>query len=341
MAKRKRLDTSPAAAPDATSAPEAELEAKSGYPFGVAPARTRVPIAQVAGDAAERAALDELSQEINQIRAEGRLIHALPLSRIKTDHLIRDRTHFDAEEMEALKASLKARGQQTAIEVLALEDGHYGLISGWRRVEALKSLGSETVHALIRKPEGAAEAYVAMIEENEIRAGLSFYERARLASEAAVAGVYPTPMRAIQGLFANASAPKRSKIGSFVTLYAALHNVLRFPEAIPEKLGLSLAQAIEGEAGFATRLKDLLRKSAPETAAEERAILDRALVRGGAKQEKGQGGKPAVKPAHKAAVAKVVAPGLTLERRKGALILTGASVTAELEKELARWLQSR
>ena len=53
----------------------------------------------------------------------------------------------------------------------------YGLISGWRRLTALQALHAETgearfatVQALVRRPETAADAYVTMVEENEIRA---------------------------------------------------------------------------------------------------------------------------------------------------------------------------
>jgi ParB family chromosome partitioning protein len=51
------------------------------------------------------------------------------------------------------------------------------------------------VLALIRRPETSADAYLAMVEENEIRAGISFYERARLAAEAAKLGSIPTLRR--------------------------------------------------------------------------------------------------------------------------------------------------
>jgi hypothetical protein len=85
-----------------------------------------------------------------------------------------------------------------------------------------------------------------MVEENEIRAGMSFYERARLAAEAAKLGIYPDPAAAIAALFASASPAKRSKIGSFVRVHEALGDALRYPTAIPERLGLALAAASTG-----------------------------------------------------------------------------------------------
>lgn len=86
---------------------------------------------------------------------------------------MRDRIGLDAAEMAPLVESLRTRGQQTPVEVVALEGGRYGLISGWRRVQALRRLCAETgdaarfgtVLALLRQPRDAAEAYVAMVEE--------------------------------------------------------------------------------------------------------------------------------------------------------------------------------
>jgi hypothetical protein len=72
-----------------------------------------------------------------------------------------------------------------------------------------------------------------MVEENEIRAGISFYERARLAAEAAKLGIYPDAAAAIAALFTSASPAKRSKIGSFVRVHEALGHALRYPAAIP------------------------------------------------------------------------------------------------------------
>ena len=124
----------------------------------------------------------------------------------------------------------------------------YGLISGWRRLEALKALHAETgeprfatVQALVRRPETAADAYVAMVEENEIRVGLSQYERARVAARATERGVFPSEKAALLALFATASRPKRSRIRAFLELYHALDGVA------------ALSGAPAGAAGAAAR----------------------------------------------------------------------------------------
>ena len=155
--------------------------------------------------------------------------------------------------------------------------GRFGLISGLRRVLALREMGVAEVLAFVRKPESPATSYVAMVEENEIRAGLSFYERANIAVQAVGAGVYPNVQTAVKGLFAHVAPAKRSKILRFVVLRDALGRRLSFPTAIPEKLGLALASAIEADAAAATRITDALRKTPPADAAAERRVLERAL----------------------------------------------------------------
>jgi ParB family transcriptional regulator, chromosome partitioning protein len=279
MAKRKRL-TPPQETYLAPVAPE--NKALNG-PFGSV-SRSPAPIAQMAGDAAAVAALREVTEELHSARAEGRLIQQVPLAAIEVDHLLRDRISHDDEDMAALRASLRARGQQTPIDLVDLGNGRFGLISGWRRLMALSDLHTETgdarfstVQALLRRPDGSADAYLAMVEENEIRVGLGHYERARIAAKAAEAGVYPDVQAALRHLFSAASRAKRSKIGSFVTLYRQLDGVLHFPGTISERLGLTLAAALEADATLGPRLRRMLGDAKPKTPAEEQLLLARAL----------------------------------------------------------------
>ncbi len=322
MAKRKRL------APPQLAVP-AGLETKALKDGWAGIQRSAPPIADVAGQAASQAAFEEVAGALEAARREGRLVQALPIAAIEVDHLVRDRLVLAEEDMEALAQSLASRGQQTPIEVVALAGGRYGLISGWRRIEALKRLGQTDVLAMIRAPETASEAYVAMIEENEIRAGLSFYERARLAAEAVRIGVYRDAAAAVAALFANAAAPKRSKILKFVVLHRVLDSVLQFPAAIPEKLGLALAGMIEADAAMGTRLRDSLRKTPALTAPEERARLERALHK-------------ATAPApRKATTSLEVAPGVTLEQGRERMVLRGRGVDDTLVEDLRNWLEAR
>ena len=313
MAKRKRLEV-----PTETISPD--LETKSAFSVP----RARMPIADVAGDTAGRAALEEVAREMTAAEEEGRVVKRLPLDKIGMHHLCRDRMALDEGEMEVLKASLKARGQQTPIEVVNLGTG-YGLISGLRRVAALKDLGETHVLALVKRPDDSAEAYQAMIEENEIRADLSFYERANIAAMCVGQKVYPNARAAVAGLFAHAPAPKRSKILKFLVIREALGNALRFPAAIPEKLGLKLAMAIEADGGVARRLSDTLRKNPPADAAAERRSIERALKMPVAAKD----------------AAEEIAPGLCLQVKKGRAVVTGPGVDDAFHDALRAWVVSR
>lgn len=350
MAKRKRLgparaysDVTQNSTTEPDSAPNDGYAVFPKYPLGVAqhaPPRP-APIATVAGQSASEAALAELSDTLRSAREEGRLIQALPLDAIEADHLVRDRLSADEDEMQALIGSIHARGQQTPIEVVALEDDRFGLISGWRRLTALRRLAQEdarfaTVLAILRRPDSAAEAYCAMVEENEIRVGLSYYERARIVARAAGQGVYPDARAALSGLFASASRAKRSKIGSFVRLHDALDDVLRFPAAIPERLGLSLVKAIETEDGFTDRLRATLTQAGAGEAEAELAVLNAAL----------EGPVPAAKrgnsePKEERQSARASeAENVTVTMSAGQIILSGPGATEELAGKLRRWLRN-
>lgn len=312
MAKRKRLDAPKDAVP-------AGLETKSAFST-----RKRMPIADVAGDTAGRAALEEVAREMTAAEEEGRVVKRLPLSEIELHHLSRDRMVLDADELETLKASIADRGQQTAIEVVRLSGDKYGLISGLRRLEALRQLGVPDVLALVKAPDSSEAAYRAMIEENEIRAGLSFYERANIAVVAVGQGVYPDVRKAIAGLFAHAAPAKRSKIAKFVTIRKALGKTLAFPAAIPEKLGLALAQALEADQSLAARISDALRKTPPQDAVAERRTLERALK----------------KHPKKAKPIEELAPGLNFEARAGRVILSGAKLDAAFKNAVREFAVS-
>jgi len=362
MAKRKRLTP---AQPDYFNTTERapEVKSMSGPDFGTPPPAP--PIAQVANEAATRAALDEVTDVLRTARQQGRMIEALPLAAIEEAYLVRDRMLQDDEDMEALITSLRARGQQTPIEVTALADpGNgpaYGLISGWRRLSALNRLYQETgddrfatIKALVIAPESAQEAYVAMVEENEIRANLSLYERARIALRAAREGIYPTPRHAVLGLFASAPRAKRSKIGRFVVLVEALDGALTHPTAIPEKLGLDLAKALSEDAELRKKLEGRLSREAPQSVADEMRLLSEfAASRGVAKPEavrsepeteSNTGSKSAPTASSAPVIPGEILPGLRVRfdrARHPRIELSGTQVDDALFRDLREWLIAR
>ena len=307
-------------------------------PFGSV-SRATAPIAQMAGDAATAAALREVSAELQSARAEGRLVQQVPLTAIEVDHLLRDRIHHDDEDMAALRDSLRARGQQVPIDLVDLGSGRYGLISGWRRFMALSDLYAQTgeprfsqIKALLRRPDGSQDAYLAMVEENEIRVALGHYERARIAAKAAEAGVYPDVQAALRHLFASASRAKRSKIGTFVSVFRQLDSALHFPTVISERLGLALAAALEADATFAPRLVQKLEAAAPTTPEAEQAVLVSAL-------------RPAKSdPRRSKATDMTLAPGIFMQvssaGRGKQYTLSGPGLGANFEGRLVDWLKS-
>ncbi len=352
MAKRKRLipsllapghaqarAASPGSGPDA-----AALEVKAALRPGLgAPPQMSAPIARVAGETAAQAALDEMAEVLARARSEGRLVQALPLAAIDLGHLVRDRIALDEEELAPLIASLRAHGQRLPIEVTDLGGGRYGLISGWRRMQALQRLSEQTqephfatVLALLRRPADAADAYVAMVEENEIRLGLSYYERARIVARAVDLKVFETEKQALQLLFATASRSRRSKIGSFLSIYRMLDAVLRFPATIPERLGLALSRALEDSPAKAAALAGELAAEPAADPGEEAARLARFV----AKSAGGKAAVPSPEPPHR----QELRPGLFLEVSGGftqpVLTLSGPALDAVFRDRLETWLKT-
>lgn len=301
MAKRKRLSPFPHDADQPLTASlvthfEPATPATPASPPMNTMTASMAPIASVAAESATRAALDEVSAELSRARREGRMLLSLLPQDIDEGYLVRDRISADPEDLAALSASIRARGQQVPIEVAELSPGRYGLISGWRRLKVLRDLADEghdiRIQAILRRPEVAASAYLAMVEENEIRSDISFYERARIVVRAAEQGVYASQKEALAELFASAPRARRSKIGSFIRLVRAFEEGgfagLSFPSQLSEKLGLGLAAALDQDPDLAGRILADLAQTPPKTAAEEMQRLAQFIA-----PPSVQGAKPA------------------------------------------------
>lgn len=230
--------------PNPTMAPISQVAADSARAQPVVPAEARVQHAHDAADA----------QRFRHASEEGRVIEALPLASIQPDVIVRDRTVMDPDEMAELKSSILANGVRLPIEVFARREGRYAyaLISGFRRLQAVKELYAETqearfehVPALIRQPDTLGDSFAAMVEENEVRASLSHFERGRIAVLATQRNAFASTEQAVAKLFQSASKAKRSKIRSFALIFEELGDLLSHAEGLKERDGLRLAAVLK------------------------------------------------------------------------------------------------
>lgn len=344
MAKRKRLTPlQPGALTPSPITPE------NGGGTSPLSGLGRVPIAQVAGDASVAAAFETVRDELQSAQREGRMVLSLPLEAVRADYLIRDRLACDPDEMGALKQSIRHRGQQTPIEVTDLGNGEYGLISGWRRLQALIELHKdsgldrfEVVHALLRLPADRPDAYISMLEENEVRSNLSYYERARIVVLSVDAGVFDSDKKALQSLFSTASFAKRSKVKSFMPLVRALDDVLRYPAEIPERLGLSLSRAISNDSSLIIALTKALQIGNVSSAEEERMILERRPGQPAAShpnRKRALSSDNAVPSEQSSTI--LEAQGVSISYEQGRIVLEGAGVNTDMIEDLKTWLVAR
>lgn len=196
---------------------------------------------------------------------DGLLLIQLPVGNVATDDLPRDRIELESvavsDEMDELKASIRARGQKEPIEVYMAKDGRYQLKKGWRRLTALSQLLAETgssefAHVTARVEAGQTDRvlrYVDMVEENVVREDLTFAEMAQVAITAASDPSVDEsdPSELVLRLYGALHKTKRSYIRSFVFLLNALGDDLRWPKSVSRNVGVDVARALktEGQAG--------------------------------------------------------------------------------------------
>jgi ParB family chromosome partitioning protein len=303
MAKRRRLT-----APDAAELEQ--LEAGFATKPSIGPFETKSvvpPIAQVAAEAATLSGMAAVTDREALARDQGDaarwrdaqdaglVAQKLPIDEIDADYIRRDRMVEDEEAMAELLESLRVNGLRTPIEVTPTAEG-YGLISGYRRLDAFRRLARTDpafaqIPAFVRQAGAGQGAYVSMVEENELRANLSPYERGRIAVLAAGQGVFPSTEAAVDALFAAASKAKRSKVRSFAMVHEALGDLLRYPVSLSEKAGLRLAAALRD--GAQAKLRAALAGAEVPDAKAEWALIEAALKEAPEpSRDKARGGRP-------------------------------------------------
>ena len=163
--------------------------------------------------------------------------------------------------------------------------------------DAIERLGREDpalearIRALIRPRAEADAAFVAMVEENEVREELSHFERGRIAVIAANQGAFANVEDAVNRLYATGSKAKRSKVRSFALIFEELGDMLRFPEALTEKRGLRLSAALRN--GSEGKLRQALSSGAAEDAEGEWQLLEPVIVQAEmAPRSPSRGGRP-------------------------------------------------
>ncbi len=305
MAKRRRL-----IAPDASEIEKIEegFAAKPGINPFEGGTTNAPPIAKVSAETAQLRAQTAVTDRVELARDKadaakwreaeeaGQVVMLVPLVKIDRDYLRRDRMQVDEDELQELIASIRTNGLRSPIEVVALEDGGYGLVSGFRRLEAFSRLnrameGFEEIPAFLRGGAESASAYVSMVEENELRSNLSPYERGRIAVLVAGQGVFASVEEAVEQLFAAASKAKRSKVRSFAAVHEGLGDLLKFPNLMSEKTGLKIATALR--AGGQGALRKALAGAHCEDMRAEAKLLESALAAlEPAPQDKARGGRP-------------------------------------------------
>ncbi|MGA9251965.1 MAG: ParB N-terminal domain-containing protein [Roseobacter sp.] len=211
----------------------------------------------------------EDAKTFRQAQEDGRVLLGLAIADIATDDLPRDRLALEevarSDEMEELKASIRARGQKEPVEVYQDAAGRYQIKKGWRRLTALRQLLDETGDArfaevIARVETGSVDRldrYVDMVEENVVREDLTFAEMAQVAitaaADAEVEGQDAEVL--VNRLYGSLHKMKRSYIRSFVVLLEALGDSLPFPKAVSRNLGVEVVRVLKAGQGDLIKLR--------------------------------------------------------------------------------------
>ena len=205
----------------------------------------------------------------------------IPPHLIDAEALPRDRTHLDASALTELRLSIATHGLRTPVEVYATDTG-YALISGLRRLTATRALHTltqnpiyATIAATILTPATTAQALTLMVEENDIRADLSPWEKGRIAVASRNEGHFPTIDAAIAALYPNADKMRRSRLRALAMLVEELDGTLTNPETLSQRQALRLAAALR--AGFEAVIRTALEESHTRTPESDWTLLQPIL----------------------------------------------------------------
>ncbi|CRL09451.1 plasmid partitioning protein RepB [Phaeobacter italicus] len=319
MSKRRMFDinfpSDPAPEPSPAPAAETPARAPETKSMGRPGDARRGPMATAISENADalraraeaeqniRAENDRLAHEFVRLKNLGLVVDRIPLDKISTSKLIRDRAVNRDPDLDELKESIRDLGLSNPIRVEEDGDG-YQLVQGFRRLSAYQALYAETGDeiygqipaGLVARGETLQGLYRRMVDENLVRRDISFAEMAQLALSYAQdpETSSETVEDAVAILYASAGRQKRSYIRHFAELLELIGAELSFAEAIPRALGLDLKKRLVEDQTAVERLKAVLRGATFASAEEELAVLKESLkapteMRGTATTEKKPG----------------------------------------------------
>jgi ParB family transcriptional regulator, chromosome partitioning protein len=151
-----------------------------------------------------------------------KVIQQIPLDKIVTGKQVRER--FDEESLKELTQSIRESGQQEPIHVVPLAGEMYSLVTGGRRVRALRRAGRTVADAIVEDRElDKSELLVRQIIENAQREDLTPWEKAKAIDLLMKETGWNATQTAAKLGFANGTITK-------------LLSLLSLPEAIQQRL---------------------------------------------------------------------------------------------------------
>lgn len=237
---------------------------------------------RAAAEAAIREENDRLAHELVELKKAGLVMARVPVAKVRTDKLLRDRVDRRDGDLDDLKRSIREVGLANAIRVEEV-DGGYELVQGFRRLSAFAELYDETGDeafayipaGIYARNEGLTLLYRRMVDENLVRKNVSFGEMAALAW-----GYVRSPTTDVQSaeaavdqLYASAGPQKRSYIKVFTRVLRELEGALTHVEAIPRALGIEIARRLSDQPRSVDGLRAKLTQVQGQGAAAEVAVL--------------------------------------------------------------------
>ena len=269
----------------------------------------------------------------------------IPVDLIEMDALPRDRSQTDEEADKQLYMSILLDGLRQPIEVWRKGE-RYGLIAGHRRLATFKDMATSSklytkIPAFIRTPETVPQAMADMIAENEIRANISPWDRARIVVDACEEGIFQTPDEAVKALHPRADDRKRTRLRATVMVVETFRDTFPDPHSLSERKLLRLGATIR--AGLADMALDAISRHRPKTTDEIWKLIAPIID----ESEQVLAGAPRLKQPYAPRRMVQAHSGIHIRREYRpdgwALILTGPRadgvLAAQVLDEVIRWLK--